>query len=333
MSDHKPISAYFDVTLQVIIPPKFQEIHATVLRELDRLENDSRPNVTISTDLLDFGNISFLEPTTRSLNISNAGTGLASFKFQDMQSRTPPNPQDYIFIRPMSGSLGPGESLTIDFTILVNNATIPYVSSGGPVDDILVLEIRNGRHMFISLSGYFLPSCFGVPLEVLSSYGGKGVRNISPSTTKRESTGGGMPTELWRMTEYILTHGETCETIFLERGDERLCREIRECLDTAKDFDDKLLDGELGVLSMAETLLRFLDALPKAVIPGEVYAQVMRISETAKSAMELVDVLPGPHANVLIFLMSFLRQMFEWKILLQNPEAKRRIGMFLPTRL
>ena len=40
-----------------------------------------------------------------------------------------------------------------------------------------------------------------------------------------------------------------------------------------------------------------------------------------------MDILPGPHANVLIFLMSFIRQILEWPVFVQNPEAKRRIGM------
>ena len=42
-----------------------------------------------------------------------------------------------------------------------------------------------------------------------------------------------------------------------------------------------------------------------------------------------MDVLPGPHANVLIYLMSFIQQIFEWPVFLQNPEAKRRIGTIL----
>lgn len=43
----------------------------------------------------------------------------------------------------------------------------------------------------------------------------------------------------------------------------------------------------------------------------------------------MMDVLPGPHANVLIYLISFIRQIFEWHVFLQNPEAKRRIGTAL----
>ena len=39
-----------------------------------------------------------------------------------------------------------------------------------------------------------------------------------------------------------------------------------------------------------------------------------------------MDLVPGAHANVLMYLLSFIRKLFEWPLLLQNPEAKRRIG-------
>jgi hypothetical protein len=39
-----------------------------------------------------------------------------------------------------------------------------------------------------------------------------------------------------------------------------------------------------------------------------------------------MDILPGAHANVLIYLISFIQEMFEWPVYLQNPEAKRRIS-------
>src|SRR5437764_1561377 len=39
-----------------------------------------------------------------------------------------------------------------------------------------------------------------------------------------------------------------------------------------------------------------------------------------------MDILPGVHANVLIYLISFIQEMFEWPVYLQNPEAKRRIS-------
>jgi hypothetical protein len=186
----------------------------------------------------------------------------------------------------MKGSLGPKEKVSIEITILVGNTTVPLVAHGRPLDEILVLEIRNGRHIFVSLRGEFKRTCFGLPLDYLASLGGKGVRNVDPGA--RRMSGGGMPEELWRMTEFIRTYGRNCATIFLERGDEQLCREIRECLDTAKKFDEKLIaEAEIAVLSMAETLLRYLEALPSSIIPDAIYDKAIEIGESRGSGMEV----------------------------------------------
>jgi inositol polyphosphate 5-phosphatase INPP5B/F len=186
----------------------------------------------------------------------------------------------------MKGSLGPKEKVSIDITILVGNSTIPLVAKGRKLDEILVLEIRNGRHIFLSLQGHFQRTCFGLPIGYLASFGGKGIRNIDSDA--RRHSGGGMPDELWRMTNFIRNHGQSCGSIFLERGDETLCRGIRESLDTAREFDRRLItEGEIGVLSMAETLLRFLEALPNSIIPENVYDKVIRIGENRGSTVEV----------------------------------------------
>ena len=71
--DHKPVSAYFEVSLETIIRERFQSIHSAVLRELDKLENEARPVVSVSSEQLQFDTISFLEPSTRSLTLENTG--------------------------------------------------------------------------------------------------------------------------------------------------------------------------------------------------------------------------------------------------------------------
>jgi hypothetical protein len=74
MSDHKPISAFYDISLEIIIPEKYHDIHSLVLRQFDRLENDARPVVHVFPEELQFGLISFLEPVTRSITLENTGT-------------------------------------------------------------------------------------------------------------------------------------------------------------------------------------------------------------------------------------------------------------------
>ena len=206
------------------------------------------------------------------------------FEFHELTQRGELNQKEFIYVRPMKGSLGPKEQISIDITILIGNHTIPLVAAGGPLDEILVIEIRNGRHIFLSLQGDFQRTCFGMPIDVLASLGGKGVRNVDPSA--RKLSGGGLPDEMWRMTDFIMSYGPGCGSLFLERGDEELCRGIRECLDSAKEFDLKLIsEGEIGVMSMAETLLRFLDALPTSIVPEDVYPRALKVIDSKGSTM------------------------------------------------
>jgi inositol polyphosphate 5-phosphatase INPP5B/F len=220
---------------------------------------------------------------------------MAHFEFQELRETGDLNQKDFIFIRPQKASLGPTEEINIEFTILVGEKTIPHVCTGKPLDEIIVLEIRDGRHIFLSLQGTFQRTCFGMPLDYLASFGGQGVRNVSADARRR--SGGGMPDELWRMTDFISTHGHDVGSVFLERGDAGLCRRIRDCLDTAAGFDK--VEGEVGVLSMAETLRRFLEALPGGIIPSESYENVLRMGETRVS---MVEVLTRAFTSVNLFL-------------------------------
>ena len=120
-----------------------------------------------------------------------------------------------------------------------------------------------------------------MPLEYLASFGGQGIRDGAA----RRRSGGGMPDELWRLTEYILTRGQAVGTVFLERGDEGICRRVRECLDTAVAFDG--VEGEVGVLSVGETLMRFLEALPEGIVSAEAYEKLVRMGEMKVSMLEV----------------------------------------------
>jgi phosphatidylinositol-bisphosphatase len=45
-SDHKPLDAIFSFKYDAVVPELKSKIHQEVARELDRAENEGRPNVT-----------------------------------------------------------------------------------------------------------------------------------------------------------------------------------------------------------------------------------------------------------------------------------------------
>ncbi len=60
-----------------------------------------------------------------------------------------------------------GASVDIDLEVFVNRSTAPELNSGQQLEDILVLHLERGKDYFISITGNYLPSCFGSSLSTL----------------------------------------------------------------------------------------------------------------------------------------------------------------------
>ena len=79
------------------------------------------------------------------------------------------------------------------------------------VDDVLILHLENGKDYFVSVSGTYTPTCFGMALEVLNKL-------EQPVLQSREQLrliqqGGdvpptlSVPKELWRMVDFLFRFG------------------------------------------------------------------------------------------------------------------------------
>lgn len=61
-----------------------------------------------------------------------------------------------------------GGSVDIELEIFVNRSTAPELNFGTQmIEDILVLHLERGKDYFISVSGQYLPSCYGSPITLL----------------------------------------------------------------------------------------------------------------------------------------------------------------------
>lgn len=58
--------------------------------------------------------------------------------------------------------------MDIELEVFVNRSTAPDLNSGKEqIEDILVLHLERGKDYFISLSGNYLPSCYGSSIHSL----------------------------------------------------------------------------------------------------------------------------------------------------------------------
>lgn len=239
-SDHKPLVAGFTLELNCVEPRLKAQVHQEVVRELDKAENESRPGLTIVVDnpthepsrsdmdpnSVDFGDIYFEDPVSRSLTVANTSGVSATFSFQkperaedsgtpwleyrvEKQHHEPPGDEG----QQKSANectLLPGELAVIEITICVRD--IPFVrllnDAQVKLEEVLVLRVKDGRDHFISAYGRWIPTAFGRSLEELTRMPEAGARSLtSSSSTKSTEDQSAVPIsaprELFKLTEAI----------------------------------------------------------------------------------------------------------------------------------
>ena len=73
ISDHKPVSARFNLDIKVIDRAKRHKIKEEIMKKLDFYENTFLPQVTVDQTEVVFENVKFLEPVTKIIAIANTG--------------------------------------------------------------------------------------------------------------------------------------------------------------------------------------------------------------------------------------------------------------------
>ncbi|EAS30678.3 phosphatase [Coccidioides immitis RS] len=216
-SDHKPIHADFILTYDAVIQDLKAKVHQEVARELDKAENEARPDITVvvdqpanisedhklapngiaDRDTVSFGQVRYDVPISRSVTLANTGSVPATLSFQyrpvaaDEDSRVSPPwlhlkvdwPADAHAQTSSSQkeyTLPPGESAHVQLVLCVFDVNfVRQLNTGeAELEDILVLRVSSGRDHFISVRGKWLLSCFGLSLEELTRIPEGGIRSL-----------------------------------------------------------------------------------------------------------------------------------------------------------
>ncbi|KAI6093223.1 DNase I-like protein [Hypoxylon rubiginosum] len=224
-SDHKPLVSVFTLDYDAVVPELKAKVYAEVAKELDRVENEGRPGVTIIVDGkdsadrnnvtngsegIDFGAIGFLRKITRSLTIANTGGVSAKFSFVSKTSIADdeiqnPSWLEYKFTHSFPNDDGEtqdplGNEITLEPGETVNAVVEAYVhdlahvralnDETAQLEDVIILRVTDGRDHFIPIRATWIPSCFGRSLEELIRVPrGGGIRAL----VKERKRGGSIP--------------------------------------------------------------------------------------------------------------------------------------------
>jgi hypothetical protein len=233
-SDHKPLDAVFALKFDAVIPELKAAIHQEVVRELDRLENEGRPTITVVVDRstgrltsedqdttdsafdgVDFGHIHYGKSKRRGITIANTGRVPATFsimgpipswltvhfdKEPDKSNKnTSDSPHEHYTLEP--GEVCNAElKVKVDTTELVRNLN----EAAKNLDDILVLRVQDGRDHFLPIHGRWLPSSLARSIDKLVKIPEGGIRKLQHQNPDSvDKVRWSVPREIFRLTEAI----------------------------------------------------------------------------------------------------------------------------------
>ncbi|KEY64892.1 hypothetical protein S7711_03885 [Stachybotrys chartarum IBT 7711] len=240
-SDHKPIISVFTLDYDAVVTELKAQIHAEVARELDRVENEGRPTITLIVEgakdsnehVVDLGEVGFLQRKTSSLTIANTGSVAAEFSFVETPSADEgeaamPQWVQTSFVRPVEDDgeeklgktvkLEPGETVLalVDAKIMAVSHVRALNDASVDIEHVLILRVESGRDYFIPVRGTWLPTSFGRSIDELIRVPDGGIRKfvkekkIQGSIPYESDVQCSAPKQLFKLTEAIQTLAERC---------------------------------------------------------------------------------------------------------------------------
>lgn len=341
LSDHKPVSALFDVKVKVVDQKKQKKVFEEIMKHLDKLENDYLPQVECDSLELNFEEVTFMEPAMRSVGITNTGQVPVQYSFIN---RLKPSSQQlskpWLRIRNASDIIMPGSKHFIEVEVLVDEASAAALTYGrDKLEEILILHLENGRDIFLIISGFYRPSCFGCDLwtlchsmhpikdlsieqliELSNSQRGVDIGMEALSLSPPEVVNGGaappqhaydIPKELWVMVDHIFRHGIEKKDLFDDTsGDPSDFIRVRDFLDSyTPEKDLPSPSSGFTVDAVAFALSVFLKSLPEPIIPFRLYDKCLQSASNANDANDIIQQLPSFHRSSFQYLVAFINEL------------------------
>uniref|UniRef100_A0AAY5K6Z4 phosphoinositide 5-phosphatase n=1 Tax=Esox lucius TaxID=8010 RepID=A0AAY5K6Z4_ESOLU len=297
-SDHKPVSSLLEIGIKMVNEDSYKKMFEEIVRSLDKMENECIPSVTLSRREFNFKDVKFMQHQAETLTLYNDGQVPCQFEFiQKLDEPTYCKP--WLTANPPKGFI---PNISHPLTVFVNRSTAADLNTGHQqIEDILVLHLERGKDFFLSVSGNYLPSCFGSSIQTMCQLRDP-IQDMSLESIQALVSSGQPAGDVFLSPQRIAVGAE----LFQQPGLRSEFQEIRDCLDTG--MPDSLPGSNHSV---AEALLLFLDALPEPVVPFSLYQQCLECCSNPSQCKKVVSCLPQCHKNVFNYLAAFLRELLK----------------------
>jgi phosphatidylinositol-bisphosphatase len=149
LSDHKPVSVLLDVGIKLVDKSKRSVVLSEVHQTLDKLENETKPVVALSTLDIVFKDVKFGHVQTQELIIKNTGQTHVDFIFK-LRPEQQNICKNWLIIKPTNGFIPAGTQEKISISVYVDIESLSHLNAGKEtLEDILVFHVEGGADSFV----------------------------------------------------------------------------------------------------------------------------------------------------------------------------------------
>ncbi|KAH8259069.1 hypothetical protein KR038_005793 [Drosophila bunnanda] len=331
-SDHKPVYAVFRVKIKTRDAIKYKRVQEEVLKAVDKRENDNQPQINVEKTVIDFGVVRFNEPVTQNFTVFNNCPLPVDFSFKEKDINAICEP--WLHVDPRQDSLLIDSARSIRLRMHVSVRTIAGLLRKirhSDNFDILILHVENGRDIFITVTGDYQPSCFGLSMETmcrtdrpLGEYTQEQIKElINDDSPEYRVT---MPREFFLLIDFLYKQGPKQEGAFPSYESRQSLSSqfnlLRDWLDSWSDepfrkcavallnaLTNQFIYVAVNAETAAQALLLLLDMPEQALL--EPFVEDLLSCNNKSRAMDYISLLSPPKRNVFMHLCMFLRAGIE----------------------
>ncbi|KAJ3907686.1 DNase I-like protein [Lentinula edodes] len=312
ISDHRPVSADFQVNVDLFDKDQLHATATNLFRQVQGLEDlQERAKAKLSHTSIDMGDICYKRKKTASFTFQNYGKVPLSFRFLPIEMHGELFPS-WLSASHTTGLLLPNERIEIVLTAFVDNAIASRLNLGPrDLNCTLIIHTLMGKDHFVAVTAKYQYTCFANKLSRLTQLPGPIRAMKSHNDLLGESKAINAPREIMRLVNWLMSCAHPTEDLFIAEADPEIVDDIREHLDTGNEFPYSHDTREPSIpIAFGGALVELLTSLPEYVVPKELHGRCVAVTDRDE-AFETLDAFPPEAVNVWISVTAFLHYVVQ----------------------